>query len=108
MYHSFDIYYAEKYGLSEAIIINSLQHFIVQGIANNKNFYDGRTWALLIVPSSQKIWPYWSKKQIKRICESLVNQGVLILGEKSKPEINRFWYAFADEKEFLLDLNKHE
>ena len=104
MYHSFNIYHAEKYGLPEAIIINSLQHFIVQDIANNRNFYDGRTWVFLVIPSSQQTWPYWSKKQIKRICESLVNQGVLILGEKSKPNINKFWYAFANEKEFLPDI----
>lgn len=105
MYHSFNIFHAEKYGLSEAIIINSLQHFIVQDIANNRNFYDGRTWAVFVIPSTQSIWPYWSKKQIKRICESLVNQGVLILGEKSKPEVNKFWYAFADEKMFFSDIN---
>lgn len=106
MYHSFNIQHATEYGVPEAIVINTLQHLIVQNIANNRNFFDGKVWVCLLITSYQGLFPYYSKKQIKRICESLVAKGVLIQGEYSKkPMVNKFWYAFADEKKFLPNIN---
>ena len=44
MQHSFDIEIAEKYGVSEAILLQHLWFWIEKNKANEVNFYDGTYW----------------------------------------------------------------
>jgi uncharacterized phage protein (TIGR02220 family) len=112
MNHSFDVGYAKKYGVDEAIMICNFQYWLKKNWANDKHRHDGHTWTYNSVASFEKLFPYWTGKQIRRILDSLVSQGVLMRGEYNKSVYDRTsWYAFADESTFLfenLDLPKWE
>jgi hypothetical protein len=102
MHHSFDIKYAEKYGVYESIMINNFQYWIIKNKANGKHNYDGRTWTYNSVKALEEIFPYWKSGQIRRCIDSLVEQGVLIKGDYNKNRYERpTWYAFFDESFFL-------
>lgn len=112
MHHSFDIAHAKKYGVDEAIMISNFQYWLKKNWANEKHRHDGRTWTYNSVASFERLFPYWTGKQIRRVIESLISQGVLMRGEYNKSVYDRTsWYSFVDESTFLfenLDLPKWE
>lgn len=102
MEHSFNIEYAQKYGLEEAILIGNMRHWITKNKANRKHIYDGRTWTYNSHKAFVEIYPYWNEHKIRRILDSLVEQGVLVKGNYNKMSYDRTtWYAFNDESLFL-------
>lgn len=102
MNHSFNIHIAKKYGLEEAIMIGNFQHWITKNMANEKHFYEGRTWTYNSVKAYAVLYPYWTEKQVRRILDSLVSQGVLLKGSFNKnPYLRTAWYSFVDESLFL-------
>jgi hypothetical protein len=102
MHHSFDINYAKKYGVDEAIMISNFQYWLKKNWANEKHKHDGRVWTYNSVSAFEKLFPYWSAKQIRRILDSLVANGVLMRGEYNNSSYDRTsWYAFVDESTFL-------
>jgi hypothetical protein len=112
MHHSFDINYAKKYGVDEAIMISNFQYWLKKNWANEKHKHNGRTWTYNSVSAFEKMFPYWTGKQIRRILDSLVSQNVLMRGEYNKSVYDRTsWYAFVEESTFLYgiyDLPKWE
>jgi uncharacterized phage protein (TIGR02220 family) len=104
MNHSFDIAHAQRYGVDEAIMIGNFQYWINKNQANARHQYDGRTWTYNSVLAFEKLFPYWTAKQIRRVLDSLVEQGVLMKGEYNKSVYDRTsWYAFVDESTFLYE-----
>jgi len=98
MCYSFSIDDAENYGLDEAVMLYNFKYWIMHNKANNKNFNDGRTWTFNSVSSFNKLFPFWSERQISRILKSLIDKGVLITGNYNKVAYDRtLWYAFKDE-----------
>jgi hypothetical protein len=103
MNHSFDISYAKKYGVDEAIMISNFQYWLKKNWANEKHKHDGRTWTYNSIVAFEKLFPYWTAKQIRRVLDSLVSQGVLMRGEYNKSIYDRTsWYAFVEESTFLF------
>jgi hypothetical protein len=103
MHHSFDISYAKKYGVDEAIMISNFQYWIKKNWANEKHRHDGRIWTYNSVSAFEKLFPYWTAKQVRRVLDSLVSQGVLMRGEYNKSVYDRTsWYAFVEESTFLF------
>jgi hypothetical protein len=99
---SFDVETAMKYGTNEAIMILNFIFWIENNIANQRNFYDGRTWTYNSVAAFAILFPFWTPKQIRRILASLIKQGVLITGNYNNTAYDRTtWYAFKDESEWL-------
>lgn len=106
MIHSFDIELAQEFGLDEAIMISNFQFWISKNLANGRHEYEGRFWTYNSIPAFVKIFPYWTEKQVRRILDSLVVQGVLIKGNHGKNGYDRtLWYAFLDESKFLKRQN---
>lgn len=102
MEHSFDVETAKKYGLEEAIVIKHLTFWIQKNKANGKHYYDGRTWTYNSMSAFAEIFPYLSYKQIRRVLESLKNQGVLAVGNYNENKYDQtLWYAFVDEQDWL-------
>lgn len=107
-YH-FEIEHAKKYGLSEAVLIQNFRYWINQNKANEKNFHDGRYWTFNTVSAYTALFPFFSKKQIENILKSLIDQGVLIKGNYNQSTYDRTcWYAFVNESEFLMDIEKEK
>lgn len=93
---SYSIDVAIEYGLNEAIIIQLLQDLILKNKANNVNFYNGHYWVDASIRTLQELLPHYTKKQIRRVIDNLVQKGVLIKGNFNTDKFDRTcWYAFA-------------
>ncbi len=102
MEYSFNISYADKYGVNEAIMIKNFQFWINKNRANKYSNHDGRTWTYNSQVAFKELFPFWSIGQIKRILKSLVDQEVLLVGNYNKAKYDRTkWYAFIDETSFI-------
>lgn len=102
LHHSFNIDFAEKYGIEEAIIIHHFQHWIRVNQRLNRHFLEDRTWTYQTREEIAAHFPYLSFDQVRRITEKLVEKKVIITKNFSKDKFSRtLWYAFRDEKEFL-------
>jgi len=102
--HSFNIYYAQEFGIQEAIIINHFQHWIGINKRNKINNYEGRTWSYQTIKYIADHFIYLSFKQVRNVLDSLIEQGVLIKANFNDHKYDRTsWYAFKDEARFFPD-----
>lgn len=107
MEHSFNIDYAKDYGLEEAILIHHLQYWIIKNKANKKHEYYGRNWTYNSYKAFSEIFPYWNEHKMRRILDSLVEQGILLRENYNKKGYDRTsWYAFVDETKFIHNCQK--
>ena len=103
--HGFDTGYAIAYGVDEAIMIRNLQFFITANANRGHNFYEGRFWTYDRLEDFLSHFPYWSVQSVRRILQSLINQGVLIKGDFNKSWSNRTaWYAFKNQEKFITNI----
>ena len=94
MNHIFNIDFAKKYGVGEAIMFSNFQYWIEKNKANEIHFYDGHYWTYNSISSFTKLFSYWSKGQIERILNSMISQGILITGNYNKNGYDKTkWYA---------------
>ena len=101
---SFNIEFAKRYGVDEAIMIKSFQFWIRLNKANGNNFNDGKYWTYNTNKSLTLYFSFWSEKQVRRIIESLVDKGILLKGNYNKIGYDRtIWYAFTNEDLYLSD-----
>jgi hypothetical protein len=101
---SFNIEFAKRYGVDEAIMVKSFQFWIRLNKANKINYYDKRYWTYNTNKSLTEYYPFWSEKQVRRIIESLVDKEILIKGNYNKIAYDRtIWYAFINEDLYLSD-----
>ncbi len=106
--HLFDVEMAVEYGLNEAILIRHFQFWNDKNKAAGKHLHEGRHWSYGSWKSIAALFPYWSEKQVRTILESLIKQGVLMVGCFNSNAYDRTsWYAFSDEEKFLF-CNKKE
>ena len=102
MEYSFNIDYAQEFGVSEAIMIKNFQFWIKKNSANKDSNHDGRTWTFNSAIAFKKLFPFWSTGQINRTLNSLVSQEVLMVGNYNKAKYDRTkWFAFIDEASFV-------
>lgn len=88
---------ATKYGLKEAILLQSIAYWIAKNKANRQNFHDGRYWTFNSVQAYSELYPFLSTKQIRSSLDSLVGQGLIIKGNYNENPYNRtMWYALSD------------
>lgn len=101
LHHSFDVEYAQEFGLQEAILIHHLQFWICQNQSTGKNFYDGRTWMYQTQKDISAIYPYLTEDAVQRTIKSLIDQQVIIKGNYNNTPFDRTcWYAFNFEEIF--------
>lgn len=94
MEYSFDIDVAEKYGLPEAILLKNIIFWHNVNEANEKNFFDGRYWTYNSASAFAKIFPFWGKKTVERILQSLKDQGLVYTGQYNEMKYDRtLWYS---------------
>lgn len=102
MNHSFNIDTAKKHGIEEAVFIENLIFWISKNLANKKHTHEGRTWTYNSVKAWGELFPYMTEKQIRRVLQSLEDQGVLISSNYNASAYDRTkWYAFKDESIWL-------
>jgi len=102
MQYSFEIQEATDYGVSESIMIWNFRFWILKNKANNKHLYEGRTWTYNTHEAFQRLFPFWTKDQVRRIIEKLIQKDILIKGNFNENTYNKTtWYAFAEESKFM-------
>lgn len=107
MNYSFSIEHAKQYGVDEAIMLHNFIFWITQNLANNKHQHDGRTWTYNTQNAFTRLFPFWSRDQVKRVLNSLINQGVLVTENYNKLSFDKtLWYAFKNENLFIGDFKK--
>ena len=100
--YTFAIEDANKYGVNEAIMLKSIKFWIVKNEATERHQHDGRTWTYNTVKGFAKLFPFWTERQVRRITNSLISQGVLIAGNYNKAAYDRTtWYALKDAKSLI-------
>jgi hypothetical protein len=101
--HSFNVMFAEKYGVLEAILISHFQYWINHNKRLGKNYIDGRTWSYQTRREISAWFPYLTEKQVRTVTDNLVKKGVLVKGNYNKVGFDKtIWYAFKNEKMFTI------
>ena len=109
MQHSFDIEIAEKYGVSEAILLQHLWFWIEKNKANEVNFYDGTYWTYNSAKAFVKLFPYMTQRQIQNALKKLKDKGIIKTGNYNKSAYDRtLWYAFTELGKSIMQKCKME
>lgn len=89
---------AEIVGVDGAIIIQNISYWIAKNKANNKHYYDENYWTYNSLTAFEKLFPFWSQRQIGRILKNLIDDGYLIVGNYNKQNYDRTkWYALTQK-----------
>jgi hypothetical protein len=97
MQHHFDTEIAAEYSVDVAIIVNNLDFWLQKNKANDRHYYDGKTWMYNSVAAFVKLFPYWSDNQIRRIIKKMETDGIIETGNYNKVAYDRTtWYTFTD------------
>lgn len=89
---------AERYGVEEAILLDSMVFWCRTNKAEGRNFNEGRWWTYNSIRGLAKIFPWWSEKQIRRIVASCKDKGALLASNFNKQGRDRTtWYSVSDE-----------
>jgi hypothetical protein len=101
---SFNVEFAKRYGVDEAIMLKSFQFWIRLNKANKTNYHDNRYWTYNSNKSLTEYFPFWTEKQVRRIIESLTDKQILIKGNYNKIAYDKTsWYAFMNQDLYLSD-----
>jgi len=60
---SFNAELAEKYGISEAILIQHFIHWITVNKRLDRNFHNGKTWTYMTQANISAYFGFWSKRR---------------------------------------------
>ena len=97
MEHHFNVIIATKYGVDAAVLIHNLHFWITKNKANNKHFHNGRYWTYNSISAFENLFPYWTKRQLERILNGLVEKGVLYKDNFNENKYDRTtWYALHE------------
>jgi hypothetical protein len=94
---------AMAYGVYEAIMLYHIRWWMKTNKENGVNIFPDkngvlRYWTYNTRKAMMKWFPYWSESQIRRIHESLVQQGVILVGRFNKnPFDTTNWYTLNDD-----------
>lgn len=89
---------AMEYGVEESIVLDSIVYWARTNRSENRNFYDGRWWTYNSINGMAEMFPWWSKKQIRRILDKCADQGALLKGNYNKDGRDRtIWYSPSDK-----------
>lgn len=97
MEHHFNIDIAQKYGVDEAILLHNLNFWIQKNKANKKYFFDNDYWTYNSIEAFAELFPYWTRRQIERIINNLLNYNLIKKGNYNNSSYDRtMWYALTD------------
>ena len=89
---------AMRYGVEESILLHTIVYWVRENRSKGENFRDGRWWTYNSVRGLSEIFPWWTDKQVRRIVNSCVEQGALVVGNYNKDGRDRtVWYSPGDE-----------
>lgn len=102
MTYHFDGDVAEKFGTDCATFISHMQYWIAKNAANERHFYEGRYWTYNSLSALERLFPFWTRRQIERIIRDLKKAGVLLTGHYSKNSYDRTTFYAIDESRLSI------
>lgn len=86
------------YGLDVAVFVHNIVYWVEKNAANGKNFMDGRYWTHNSMDAYARLYPMWSKDQVKRIINKCRENDLLVVGEyNDNPYLRTKWYSPSDK-----------
>ena len=96
--HSFRVDLAQKFGIHEALFLESLRFWIIWAIANDENLHDGKYWIYNKYTAWATFFPYFNDRQIKTIIKNLEKKNIIKSGNFNKVKYDQTkWYTFSDD-----------
>lgn len=74
---------AERYGVNEALVLSYLAYWIKKNEKNGYMQQDGHAWTHSSLTRLNAQFPFWSRKTMQRVVDSLVKQGAIIKSYRS-------------------------
>lgn len=103
MKHIFDVSFATKYGVAEAVLAENILFWAKRNAANGVHYHDGLYWTYNSRKAFAQLFPYISSSSIERALNHLVDAGILAKGNYNKDKMNRTsWYAMTEKGESEL------
>lgn len=94
---NFDPNIAKAIGVEEAIMFSNIEFWVEKNKSNNKQFKNGRYWTYNSLNAFSELFPFWTKKQIRRILNNLKEKGYIETSIFNKYKYDRtFWYTVND------------
>ncbi len=89
---------AIKYGLEEAIFLDSIIYWWRTNRDNQRNFEQGRFWTYNTMKTYAERFPWWTEAQLRRIIGRCKDKGALLVGNFNEDQRDRtLWYSPSDE-----------
>lgn len=102
MTYHFDGQIAAMYGVDEAVFIAMLEFWIAKNEANDRHFHDGRYWTYNSIRAMEKLFPWWSRRQIERIVKKLKEAGVVLTANYNRDSHDRTLFYTLDESKLPI------
>lgn len=103
----FDSDIAVRVGVREAIFLEAIRYWTEKNKANGKHFHDGRWWTYNSLEAWSKLYPFFSKDQVRTILQNLTKQGLILVGNYNSRAMDRTaWYALSDSAVAMFE-NSH-
>ena len=97
MEHSFNVQFAQKYGIEEAIIVQNFYFWLRKNIANEKHLHDGRYWTYNSNNAFTQLFPYINKTKIFRVLKHLEECDIILKDNFNTSVWDKtLWYSFSD------------
>lgn len=97
MEHSFNVQFAQKYGIEEAIIVHNFYFWLRKNIANEKHLHNGRYWTYNSNNAFTQLFPYINKTKIFRVIKHLEDAGIILKGNFNQDVWDKtLWYSFSE------------
>lgn len=90
------------YGVDEAVFIAMLQFWIAKNEANDRHFHDGRYWTYNSIRAMERLFPWWSRRQIERIIKKLKAAGVVLTANYNRDSHDRTLFYTLDESKLPI------
>lgn len=104
MDHHFNIDFASRYGIEEAIVADNLFFWIAKNATEGDCMKGGRFWVASSVKAISAYFPYMSEAKVTRTLKSLIMQGMLLKDCFNGDGMDRkCWYAFSDEGVSIME-----
>ena len=106
MIQHFNAYFAEKYGIEGAIIIECIYGWIRRNVCNDEVFKEERVWCYMSAKGFNRYITYMNPLKIHRELRKLEGEVLLVGNFNLKPTNQTLWYTFTDK--FLAELREHD
>lgn len=96
--HFYDVDIAKKYGILEAVMLESIRYWLIRNEATETNFHEGKYWTYNSVKAFNELFPEATEKQIRRVLDKLREENLLITANFNKESWDRsLWYTLTEK-----------